>query len=525
MKPPDFFPTAFHQHLRGLVAGFSEAAFTTLNLPAALAPLVRAANDVFGAGSTAIWLYDRRARELVIGARSDEARDSALSETADAGTWAARGLRLDRAQIFTDAGGARALVAPLRGSRRALGTLVMEGGTVERADGDYVEAVDGFVRQLAAAIENVHLLEEVLRQRRLLEDTFNSLSELVVVTDDALRVVQTNIAFALRVGMTAASLIDRPLMDLIGRDMAAWVQSPASLEATRGGTGAAHAPRFEDERLRGTFTVTVSPLINREGDPVGRVLVARDITEQIRLEAEQAALRDRLAQTEKLASLGQFVAGIAHEMNNPLQGVLGHLELLLSTSDAARPVRRELRVIYTEGERAAKIVENLLAFTGAQRMARKRLQLDTIMSRALASRRVACRRARIGVARTRGDNIPDVMGDALRLYQAILNVLINAEHAVKDSPPNARRIDVHTGVTASGAVALTIHDTGGGIPPEVLPQIFNPFFTTRDVGEGSGLGLTISYGIIQEHGGTIRAANAPEGGACFTIELPSAPAE
>lgn len=511
--------TALHQHLRDLLAGFSQAAFTNLSITAALETLVGAANDAFGARRTDVWLYERRTRELGLAASSVGPGATRETHAVGASAPAARGLRLERAQLLPQGAG-RVLVAPLRGSRRALGTLIMEGGAVDTADDQCVELAEGFARQLAVAIENVSLLDEVLRQRRLLEDTFNSLSDLVVVTDGALRVVQTNNLFAARAGATSTELMNRPLGDLIGRAMAAWVESPDSLDAAAPGDGLAR--RFDDERLRGTFAVTVTPLINRDGEPAGRVVVARDITDQTRLEAEQAALRERLAQSEKLASLGQFVAGVAHEMNNPLQAVLGHLELLIATSAAARPLRRELRRIYNEGERAAKIVQNLLMFTGSHRMKRRSLALDTIVSRALASRRVARRRAGIRVVRTRGQNLAPVVGDALLLYQAILNVLINAEHAVADAAPGARHIEVRTARGADGGVVLSIRDTGAGIPPEVLAQIFDPFFTTRDVGQGSGLGLTIAYGIIQEHGGTIRASSAPGGGAEFAIELPAA---
>jgi PAS domain S-box-containing protein len=513
---------AFHQRIRDLLAGFSHSAFTSLNITSALEAVVHAANDTFGARQTAVWLYDRRTRKLTLGASSAGGAPRE-AHAADAPTLVARGLRLDHAQVLTNVAG-RVLVAPLRGSRRALGTLVMEGGTVDAWGDDDVELAEGFARQFAVAIENVYLLDEVLRQRRLLEDTFNSLSDLVVVTDSDLRVVQTNDLFASRAGESAAALMNRPLGDLIGSAMAAWVQSPDSLNAVPSDDGRTAQPRrFDDTRLGGTFAVTVTPLINRDGDPAGRVVVARDITEQARLEAEQAALRERLVQSEKLASLGQFVAGIAHEMNNPLQAVLGHLELLIATSAAARPLHRELRRIYNEGERAAKIVQNLLMFTGSHRMTRRSLALDTIVSRALASRRTARQRARIGVVRKRGRNLPPVIGDALLLYQAVLNVLINAEHAVADAA-GARHIEVRTAAPAdTGGVVLTIRDTGAGIPPEVLAQIFDPFFTTRDVGQGSGLGLTIAYGIIQEHGGTIRASSPPDGGAVFAIELPAAP--
>ncbi len=167
----------------------------------------------------------------------------------------------------------------------------------------------------------------MLHQRRLLEDTFNSLVDPVVVTDRELRVVQMNDAFALRIGQSRAELLERSLAELLGSDLADWAAAAESTR-TRGVDAAVRMRTLEHRQLGGTFAVTVTPLISEAGEPTGTVLVARDITRQTRLEAEQETLRARLAQSEKLASLGQFVAGIAHEMNNPLQGVLGHLELL-----------------------------------------------------------------------------------------------------------------------------------------------------------------------------------------------------
>jgi signal transduction histidine kinase len=317
--------------------------------------------------------------------------------------------------------------------------------------------------------------------------------------------------------------MNRPLAELVGRSLVDWVQSPQSLGAAGPANRGVEPQRVDDQRLGGTFAVTVTPLITRGGDSAGRVIVARDVTEQVRLEAEQAVLRERLAQSEKLASLGQFVAGIAHEMNNPLQAVLGHLELLMTTSEPARPLRRDLRRVYNEGQRAAKIVQDLLVFTGSRRLARRPVLIDTIASRALSSRRVARQRAHITVERRRGDDMPPVFGDPLLLYQAVVNVLINAEHAVAELDAPQRRIEVRTRTADNGAlVQLTVRDFGSGIAPDVLPQIFDPFFTTREVGKGSGLGLTIAYGIVQEHGGTIRVRNAPGGGAVFSIELPAA---
>jgi signal transduction histidine kinase len=306
--------------------------------------------------------------------------------------------------------------------------------------------------------------------------------------------------------------------------MAAWAAAidPAPVEPGRS-NAQVHTRQFDDPRLGGTFAVTMTALISRDGEPAGRVLVARDITEQTRLEQEREALRERLAQSQKLASLGQFVAGIAHEMNNPLQGVLGHLELMMRTSGAAAPLRKELRGIYQEADRAAKIVRNLLVFAGSRRMARRRLRLSRILSRALASRSAAFAEARITVTREIPEDLPWISGDPLLLHQAFLNILINAEHAIRAHAADGR-LDARARFSeATGMVTATIQDSGPGIPKDILPRIFDPFFTTKEVGSGTGLGLAITYGIVQEHGGTIHAANAPDGGAVFTIELPASP--
>ena len=382
--------------LRELLGTFSRAVSATLSVGPGLDAFVHEANRVLGAARTSVWLHDRRERTLALAATS-LSRSSAPARISaeDREAPAARGLRLDHPQICREEHHT-ILLAPLRGWRRALGTIVIEGPTFSD-EARLLTQIDEVARQLSVGVENVQLLEEVLRQRQ------------------------------------------------------------------------------------------------------------------------------RLAQSEKLASLGQFVAGIAHEMNNPLQGVLGHLELLLRTSAAAGPIRKELRVIYQDADRAAKIVQNLLVFSGSHGLTRKRLRVDRVVSRALASRRAALRKQAIEVVREDGTELPAVSGDPLLLHQALVNVLINAEHAASsgDGPPR-----IHIGVRADrerAVVVTTIRDSGRGISPEVLPRIFDPFFTTKEVGRGTGLGLAITYGIIQEHGGAIHATNDATGGAIFSIELPEEP--
>jgi len=486
-----------------------------------MAEVLQDFNAHVGTRRTSVWLHDRRARELWLVSSSDPS-DSEVSRVSvgDPDQPAARGLRLERPQIL-DGAPAPTLITPLRGWRRALGTLVVEGTlSDELTDRQRLDLAGDLGRQLSAGIENVQLLEEMLRQRRLLEDTFNSLIDLVVVTDREHRVVQMNDAFALRLRRARSELLDRPIAELVGDDLAVWMTAEAEPSAER-------TRAIDHQALGGSFVVTMTPLIDEDGEPVGSVLVARDVTRQKRLEAEQSALRERLAQSEKLASLGQFVAGIAHEINNPLQGVLGHLELLMvapetraTTPELTRALRRDLRRIYREADRAAKIVQNLLTFSGSQPKVRRKVRIERVLARAVASRRRALTRARIDLVRTDRDESASIVGDPLLLHQAFLNVLINAEHAITGKAAGGT-IVIST-MRRGSRVITTLGDSGPGIPNDVLPKIFDPFFTTKGVGEGTGLGLAITYGIVQEHGGTIHAMNRPEGGAVFTIDLPAA---
>ncbi len=514
---------SFHHRMRELSLVFARGVTSAASLGPALEIVAHEANALLGTRRMSVWLHDRRARELVLTASSDPQLITAPRLAVDGGEAAARGLRFDRPQLVGE-GLDRLLVAPLRVWRRALGTLIIEGGAPGIDDEHLLDLAHDLARQLAAGIENVQLLDEIVRQRRLLEDTFNSLVDVVIVTDRALRIVQVNDACVQRVNRERTEIVGEALSDILGETVAAWVVESASEQPGDAAASGGHADSavrsrtFDNPRLTGTFSMTMTPLVNEDEETVGRVLVARDITLQSRLEADREALRARLAQSEKLAALGQFVAGIAHEMNNPLQGIMGHLELLIDHSEAAAPVRQELRRIFREGERASRIVRNLLVFTGSRRMTRRKLRVNRVIARALASRRVALDRAGIEVIRRLSEGVPSITGDPLLLQQALLNLLINAEHAIRARGEKGS-IELTT-ATVGGQVVVKVRDSGTGIPPDVLPRIFEPFFTTKDVGKGTGLGLAITYGIVQEHGGTVAAETAPGGGAVFTITLP-----
>jgi two-component system NtrC family sensor kinase len=515
--PPRERELEFHRELRRLILEFSQTVTSRLDLTEGLERLADRLTEMFDSRGVAVWLHDRRARDLVRAADTRARPIPAERISTDGREPLALAMRWERAGFLHDQAGA-VIAIPLRGWRRALGVLTLDApGRSGATDQELLDRGDELARQLSGAIENLQLLEEVLRSRRELEDTFNSLADLVAVCDRRQRLVHVNQAFASRVRPAGERIVDRPLSEFVGPATADWIASLAPAHSS--GTRQAFTRDLEDPVLSGIFSITVTTLIGQEGQSMGSVMVARDITRQARLEAERGALRERLAQSEKLAALGQFVAGIAHELNNPLQGVLGHLELMLASRTLRPTYRRELRQVYREAERAAKIVRNLLVFAGSRRLRRRRISLNAVITRAIALRTRRARLAGIEIVRS-ADDVPRVLGDPLLLQQAFLNIVMNAEQAV--GGPGGR-IDVQTFYDRErGTVVTEVRDTGPGIPPDILPRIFDPFFTTKDVGKGTGLGLAITYGIIQEHGGEITARTAPGGGAVFRIELPPA---
>jgi PAS domain S-box-containing protein len=262
-------------------------------------------------------------------------------------------------------------------------------------------------------------------------------------------------------------------------------------------------------RLRCNF----SPLVDPTGKIEGVVISGRDITEVKRLE-------EQLIQAEKLAAMGQMLAGVAHELNNPLTAILGASELLRDRAGADENTRRQLEMTHRQARRAARIVQNLLEFSRPASAQKKALDLNAVVDRTLQLHEHSLRRNAIQVDFHPSPGLPLTMGDANQLIQVFLNLISNAEQAIREVRP-AGRIQIRLGKFSSRVFA-TIQDDGAGIPAEVLPKIFDPFFTTKRPGGGTGLGLSICMSIVREHGGDIEVESLPAGGAAFTVFLPMA---
>ena len=248
----------------------------------------------------------------------------------------------------------------------------------------------------------------------------------------------------------------------------------------------------------------------------------RDVTERKKLDDQTKDLYHQLLQAEKMAALGQTISGVAHELNNPLATIFSWAERLSQRPGLDDSSRRGLETILSESERAARIVRNLLTFARKRQTTRAMVDINQVTRETLALRAYEQRVTNISVVDALAAGLPQVFADRHQIQQVLLNLVINAEQAMLTANGRGTLV-VRTWHDADQeSVVLEINDDGPGIPDDLQPKIFDPFFTTKEVGKGTGLGLTVAYAIIQEHGGRIRLDSRPTAGASFYVELPVA---
>jgi signal transduction histidine kinase len=248
--------------------------------------------------------------------------------------------------------------------------------------------------------------------------------------------------------------------------------------------------------------------------------LVRDVSERKKLDDETRDIYHQLLQAEKMAALGQTISGVAHELNNPLATILTWAERLSTRTPLDDQVRRGLDTILSESERAARIVRNLLTFARKRQTTRAMVDINQVVRETLALRAYDQRLTNISVLDALAAGLPPVFADGHQVQQVLLNLVINAEQAMLSAHGRGLIVMRTWHDNDRGLVIVEINDDGPGIPEEVQPKIFDPFFTTKEVGKGTGLGLTVAYAIVQEHGGRIRIESRPGGGASFFVELP-----
>jgi PAS domain S-box-containing protein len=353
---------------------------------------------------------------------------------------------------------------------------------------------------------------ELSRERDFSGKIVNNTQSLILVADAAGLISYANRRWY-EAGYEQRELLGRPLLDLAAPG---YVRALAdALEVNLGGQP---VDNLEVQITRGNgsagqFSVNLSPMRDEQGRISSIVVVMTDIT-------DSAVLRDKLVHAEKMAAVGQLVSGVAHEVNNPLTAILGFADLLLENPAVPESARKDLRVILQEAQRTKQIVQNLLSFARQMPPQRIAVQVNVILRRTIQLRSYDFTSHGVEIVEHLDEGLPEVMGDAHQLQQVFLNILNNAYDAVHESgrPP---RIEIMT-TKAGGSVEISFRDNGPGVSDP--DKIFNPFFTTKEIGKGTGLGLSICYGIVKEHGGEILCHNNSSGeGATFIVRLAAVP--
>jgi signal transduction histidine kinase len=393
----------------------------------------------------------------------------------------------------------QALTTALRARLRALEDLTPSTGSPEG-----VRALGREAAQATQQLEALRAVVEVERDR--------ALAEVRLVHDSVVSFVQTFSAaavVALLAGFVALLALTRAMT--------------ASLETLREAMDRVREGRLdvrvevgrrrdETAEMAWVFNRMVAELQeSREKLQAYQGELQRLVQERTRaLEEAQA----QLLQAEKLSAVGELVAGVAHELNNPLTSVLGYGQLLESDPTLSQELRSYAEIVVREADRARHIVQSLLTFARPQPVEREVLDLNGVVQRTLE----ACRwdSGRIQVTLRVHPEPLWVRGNPVQLQQVFTNIVQNALQAMREG---SGELVVTTQRVGDQAV-VEFADTGPGISPEHLNRVFDPFFTTKKLGEGTGLGLSIAYGIVRDHGGAIRVRNRPGGGACFAVDLP-----
>jgi len=268
----------------------------------------------------------------------------------------------------------------------------------------------------------------------------------------------------------------------------------------------------------GFVEATVSPLRNPKGEIIGFRGVGRDITERKQAEEERRQLEQKAQVTSRLASVGEMAAGVAHEINNPLTGVIGYAQLLMDRKDIPSDIRRDLAAINEGAQRVASIVKRLLAFSRQVKPERRYVDINELIESTLALRAYHLSVNNIKVATQLAPDLPETVADPGQLQQVFLNLVVNAETEMKLARGKGKLLIKTEKV--DNTIRISFKDNGPGIAKKNLERIFDPFFTTREIGQGTGLGLSLCYGIVAEHNGKIYAESKLGKGATFIMELP-----
>jgi two-component system NtrC family sensor kinase len=370
-------------------------------------------------------------------------------------------------------------------------------------------------RTIRYAVDRARSLQALRRSEERFRFLIEKAHDIITILDTDGLMLYVSPSVERILGYLQADLVGKNIVYFVHPDDMSRVVEAFTRMGETIGSGAPVEYRFLHKDGSWRFLDSVANNLLQDPVVAGVVVNSRDVT-------GRKQLQEQLIQSEKMAALGQLVAGVAHELNNPLTSVIGYAQLLLS-DPLVRPEQKDrLDLIYQEAERTRRIVNNLLSFARQHKPSRTAADLNDLIGRTLELRAYDMRVNNIVVRRELRE-VPRVLADEHQIQQVLLNIIMNAEQAIR-STKKSGCLTVETDSASKDGkeqVTVKIEDDGPGIMPDHLTRIFDPFFSTKPVGQGTGLGLSISYGIVKEHTGTIWAESKPGGGASFYIQLPA----
>ena len=392
------------------------------------------------------------------------------------------------------------LGAPLVAAGRTMGAVSLSRerpGTLGPADLTLVALV---LAQAAIALENARLVELLSSAKREWEQTVDAISQAICIVDAHGTVRRANRVFAELIQTPVTAIPGRPWLGLL---------PPAWSDPVARAIAEAAATSVEIRAGERILLLTTIPL----AEPGSAVLVFEDQTDRRRLQ-------DQLIQSEKMSAIGQLIAGVAHDLNNPLASVVGFSDFLAEAAEIPPSLQEPLQVIRQEAERAATIVKNLLSFARSQEGERARQPVTPLLESTLGLLRNQLMAHKVEATLEVEPGLPDVEVNANQIKQVFVNLINNAAQAIASDAPSGR-IWIAAKRVGDG-LAVSVTDSGPGISDELAARVFEPFFTTKPEGQGTGLGLSICQGIVKEHGGRLTLETRAGAGATFTVELPLA---
>jgi len=404
-----------------------------------------------------------------------------------------------------------AFVVPLAARDRMLGVLLVTAprqAPLQKRDRLTLERLSS---SLALALDALLLDEEerLAREREhLLATALTTINHPIFILD-RLGVRYANPAAAREYGYTQQELMDMRFEQLVaGNEQREGVDTDTGV--VEQGVRLSHDVHRRHDDSEFPAVVTVSPLLGHDGDVLGQVVSVRNVSQDRRLE-------EQLRHTEKMVALGELVAGVAHEINNPLTGISAFAQILLE-EQLSDDQLESVALIKQESDRAKGVINDLLLFARKSARDSGPVNVNAMIEQTVRLRSYPLRNAKVTVTLELDASHPEVSGDAQKLQQVLLNVVSNAEHAMLDRPERALTLRTFR---EGDHVVITATDTGWGMSDEVRRRMFEPFFSTKAAGIGTGLGMSVAYGIISAHGGSIAVDTEPDVGTTVRIQLPA----